>query len=103
MADGNQLSDAYLRLKFQLAFLQKNGEEFQNWFADLAGHAYGADFEKIGPHGKYGDFKCDGRRLSTGTIFQCYAPVIVNLKRMIEKIDEDFAGALNHWPEFMKV
>lgn len=22
---------------------------------------------------------------------------------MIEKIDEDFAGALNHWPEFMKV
>lgn len=84
-------------------FLAKNGEEFQNWFTDLAGHAYGADFEKIGPHGKYGDFKCDGRRLSTGSIFQCYVPETLVLNRMIGKINSDFNGAIKHWSEFMKV
>ena len=89
-------------VEISAGFLPKKGEEFQNWFANLAGYAYGEDFEKIGPHGKYGDSKCDGRRLSTGTIFQCYAPETIDLNRMAKKIKSDFTGATAHWSDFMK-
>ena len=103
MTFGEKDEDAYLLLKFQQDFLQKKGAEFENWFAALAGHAYGTDFEKVRNYGSDGDFKCDGRRKSTGTIFQCYAPDAVRQGETITKIDSDFSGALAHWPDFMNV
>lgn len=87
---------------FRLAYGDKKGTEFEAWFADLASHALGADFEPVAAHGRDGDFKCDGRRLSTRTIFQCHAPERVVQARIIAKIDEDFRGALGHWTSWMR-
>lgn len=89
----------FYRLHFLLAFRTKKGVEFQDWFVDLARYALGPDFEAVRADGPRGDLKCDGRRRSTGTIFQCYAPYEMRSDRLVRKIDEDFRGALDNWHE----
>lgn len=96
------VSKAFLTLHFNMAFLGKKGTEFQDWFAQLASNAHGADFEIVRPYGNQGDWKCDGRMVSTGTVFQCYGPETPTDKKTIDKIDVDFAGAMVKWPEFIK-
>lgn len=93
---------ALYQLRFRLAYLEKKGTEFESWFVELASRALGADFEPVAAHGRDGDFKCDGRRLSTRTIYQCYAPQQMNQARTIKKIDADFHGARQHWPGWMR-
>lgn len=83
--------------RFRLTFHTQKGTAFQDWFVRLAGHAFGADFEEVRPYGPYGDFKCDGRRISSGAVFQCYAPEAMKEADLIAKIDEDFHGARTHW------
>ncbi len=96
------VSEAFFALHFKNAFLEKKGIEFQNWFAKLASDANGADFEIVRPYGNQGDWKCDGRLVSTGTVFQCYGPETPTDKKTIAKIDEDFAGAMVKWPGFLQ-
>lgn len=96
------ISDAFYAKDFRIAFLMKKGTAFQDWFAELAGHAFGSDFEAVRPYGKQGDWKCDGRRLSNGTIFQCYAPETASDQNTIAKINADLAGAVEKWPDFIK-
>ncbi|MDX1003198.1 ABC-three component system protein [Sinorhizobium medicae] len=83
--------------RFRLAFHTQKGTAFQEWFVRLAGHAFGADFEEVRPYGPYGDLKCDGRRVSNGSVFQCYAPDAMREANVIAKIEEDFHGARAHW------
>ena len=94
--------EALYQAWFRLAYSEKKGTEFEAWFADLASYALRGDFEAIAAHGRDGDFKCDGRRLSTKTIFQCYAPHRMESRRTIAKVDSDFHGALDHWPGWMR-
>jgi hypothetical protein len=88
--------------KFRLAFHTQKGTAFQDWFVRLAGHAFGADFEEVRPYGPYGDLKCDGRRISSGSVFQCYAPEAMKESDLIAKIHEDFHGARAHWGDDMQ-
>lgn len=94
------ISDAFYAKDFRIAFLMKKGTAFQDWFSELAGHAFGSDFEAVRPYGNQGDWKCDGRRLSTGTIFQCYAPESVSDQNTIAKIDADLAGRSREMARF---
>ena len=71
----DEVQSAFYQLRFREAFLEKKGTEFQDWFVRLASHAFGSDFEAVRPYGKQGDLKCDGRRISTGTIFQVLCPL----------------------------
>ncbi len=103
MADQDPVSELFYMKDFKIAFLAKKGIAFQDWFVDLAGHAFGSDFEAVKPYGNQGDWKCDGRRVSTGTIFQCYAPESVKDQNTIAKIDTDLAGAFKKWPDFIKI
>ena len=97
----DEVQEAFYRLRFREAFLEKKGTEFQDWFVRLAGYAFGSDFEAVRPYGKQGDFKCDGRRLSTGTIFQCYGPYQHTAAQLEKKITDDFRGAHEHWDTWM--
>ena len=97
----DEVQTAVYGLLFQVAYLEKKGVEFDDWFNRLAGAAYGDDFESIRPYGRSGDYKCDGRRLSSRTVFQCYAPERMDERLLIRKIDEDFHGALTHWRDWM--
>ena len=96
------VSELFYALQFKIAFLEKKGTAFQDWFRTLAGHSLGPDFEAVRPYGSQGDWKCDGRQLSTGTIYQCYAPETETDQKTIAKIDGDFTGALKKWPDFMR-
>ena len=93
----DEVQSAFYRLKFLNAFLEKKGVEFQDWFARLAAHAFGPDFEAVRPYGNRGDLKCDGRRVSTHTVFQCYAPYELKEKLLNAKIERDFVGAHENW------
>jgi len=97
------ISNAFHAKDFRIAFLTNKGTAFQDWFAELAGHALGSDFEAVRPYGNQGDWKCDGRQKSTGTVFQCYAPESISDKNTITKIDEDLAGAVEKWPDFINL
>lgn len=88
--------------RFRLAFHTLKGNAFQDWFVRLAGYAFGADFEEVRPYGSYGDLKCDGRRVSTGSVFQCYAPDAMKEADLIAKVNEDFHGACAHWSSAMQ-
>ena len=96
------MQEAFYRLRFREAFLEKKGTEFQDWFTRLASYAFGSDYEAVRPYGAIGDLKCDGRRISTGTIFQCYAPYQHDSTQLNRKIEEDFRGAYEHWASDMK-
>ena len=43
----DEVQTAFYRMIFRVAFLGKKGTEFQDWFARLAGHAFGSDFETV--------------------------------------------------------
>ena len=83
--------------RFRLAFHTQRGTAFQDWFVRLAGYAFGADFEEVRRYGPHGDLKCDGRRVSTKSVFQCYAPDTMKEAELITKVDADFHGARAHW------
>ena len=91
----------YYQMCLGNAVRDKKGSAFQDWFVELAGHAFGPDFEAVRSYGSQGDFKCDGRRISTGTIFQCYAPDRMNANKLNRKIGQDFHGAHAHWKDSM--
>ena len=97
----DEVQAAFYALRFREAFLEKKGTEFQDWFVRLASHAFGTDFVPVRPYGNQGDLKCDGRRLSTGTIFQCYAPYNHRDTELNQKIKDDFVGASTHWNRSM--
>ena len=92
----------WYRMCYRLAFHEKEGTEFQDFFGRLASHTWGPDYEQVRPYGAQGDFKCDGRRLSTGTIFQCYAPHRTVAAVLEAKLEGDFAGAVEKWPDMSK-
>jgi hypothetical protein len=96
------VQQSFYILHFRSAFHEKKGTAFQDWFVQLAGHAYGPDFEEVRPYGKQGDLKCDGRLVSIGTIFQAYAPYMMKDVKLNAKIKEDFEGAITHWDGWMK-
>ncbi|WP_296710693.1 ABC-three component system protein [Rhodoblastus sp.] len=97
----DDLQRAVYVLHFRLAFRTQHGTAFQDWFVRLAGHAFGSDFEEVRPYGAQGDLKCDGRRVSTKAVFQCYAPKAMTDTKLIAKINEDFHGARAHWGDGM--
>lgn len=96
------LQRTFYRMALRVAFLGKKGKEFQQWFQQLARHAWGPDFEPVRPHGAEGDWKADGRRESDSSIYQCYAPETIRAARLESKIENDFEGALRHWGDRME-
>lgn len=95
------LQRAFYGSRFREVLLERKGSAFQDWFGDLAEFALGSDFERIRPHGAEGDFKADGRSLSDRTVYQCYAPETLRQDRLLAKIKDDFAGAVERWSGWM--
>ena len=93
---------AYYHVCFQRDYRSKKETAFQGWFNILASHALGPDFESVQAAGPKGDFKADGRQLSTKTIFQCYAPKTINISNLNAKIRDDYAGAKDAWDEMKR-
>lgn len=93
------LRQAHYEQKFENAFLRAKGDAFQDFFEKLMGFAYKADFMACRPWGNRGDRKNDGFLKSERRLFQVYAPNEMSEAKAIQKIQEDFEGAKEHWGE----
>lgn len=94
----DQYSRAFYELKFSNRFMRLKAMAFQDFFADLMEKAYPAgDFIRVRPWGAQGDRKNDGYVRSRRMLFQVYAPYELGERATINKINEDFAGALPYW------
>lgn len=87
-------------IHFDNAFATMSQSKFEGWFVAMASRVYGADFELIKAGGNDGDKKSDGRRVSTESVFQCYAPespatFASNAK---VKIADSFPDVVGYWP-----
>jgi hypothetical protein len=87
-------------LFFDLNFKSLNQTDFEKWFAAMAECVNGRDFELIKAGGTKGDKKSDGRRLSTETIYQCYAPESPSkfASNAATKISDSFPDVIGFWP-----
>lgn len=92
----------FYRSIVRAALLDKGGVPFEDWFVELASRLWGSDFEPVRAQGRRGDLKCDGRRISTGAIYQCYAPRRVDERAIHKKLRTDFDGAKAIWKSKMK-
>lgn len=98
----DELQRYIYQLKFRNAFLENEGQAFEDMFSKIMGHAFPSDFQTVRPYGNRGDLKCDGYRASDKTVFQCYAPRSTKLDPMKAKVDADFNGAVSHWGKRME-
>jgi len=96
----DEVARHFYELKFQVAFMKKKGDEFQNFFSSIMEKRHPADFTRVRPWGKKGDRKNDGYLKSGRQLFQVYAPNELTAKEAIKKIDEDFLGALPYWAQY---
>lgn len=90
----------YYELVFKLGFLEKKGNEFQDFFSEIMEKSYPGNFQRVRPWGKSGDKKNDGYLKSEQNIYQVYAPNELKSSEAIEKIDKDFNGALPFWKQY---
>jgi len=93
----DELARAFYELKFELAFVRRKADEFQDFFSSLMEKRYAADFIRVRPWGNVGDRKNDGYLRTRRMLFQCYAPNELEAAKCVAKLNEDFAGALPHW------
>jgi len=84
-------------MKFQLAYKDKKGDAFQDFFSEIMEKCHPGDFQRSRPWGPDGDKKNDGYLWSERTLFQVYAPNEMRADDAIAKIDKDFHGALEYW------
>lgn len=92
----NAIDKHYLSLQFKLKIHSKNGSEFQSFFENIMGEAFG-DFRKIPSGG--GDGGNDGWIPSLGRYYQVYAPNVPATKdsEASKKLKEDFKKLLKNW------
>ena len=96
----DQVIRSFRELQLKVAFLEKRGTAFQDFFSDIMELVHPGDFQRVCPWGNVGDRKCDGFRSSDRTLFAIYAPEPgekVKLSKWVNKIDSDFTGALPYW------
>ncbi|MFP2930148.1 ABC-three component system protein [Pyxidicoccus sp. 3LG] len=91
------IARAFYELHFEVAFLKKRADEFQDFFASIMELAHPADFQRVRPWGNLGDRKNDGYLRSERTLFQVYAPNDLKSADTVRKIGEDFSEALPYW------
>ena len=84
-------------LQLREEFRTRDGAGFQALFADIMARKYRNDFDRVCPWGRDGDRKNDGYLRSERKLFQCYAPRRLGQGPTLEKVHEDFHGALPHW------
>lgn len=97
------VTQSHYELTFKVAYMEKKGEDFQGFFSTIMEKRYPSDFVRVRPWGRVGDRKNDGYLGSKRMLFQSYAPNEMDAVKCIEKIDEDFTGALPFWQQYFDV
>jgi hypothetical protein len=89
---------SWYEMRFESDFVGFGGTEFQRLFTRVMELRHPDDFVQVKPWGDQGDRKCDGFLSSDERLFQVYGPEDLKKARAEAKMQEDFDGALSHWP-----
>ncbi|HMQ49658.1 MAG TPA: hypothetical protein PKA00_19420 [Saprospiraceae bacterium] len=94
----------FARILFRNKVLESKGMDFERLFVEVMSSA-NADFRSPKPHGKEGDWKCDGYDSKTGQFYQVYAPEkpTERVTDAVAKLEDALEGMLEKWNEFMPV
>ncbi len=96
----DQFRRSYYEVVFKNLYLEKDGNEFQDFFSEIMEKCHPGDFQRVRPWGNAGDRKNDGYLPSQRMLFQVYAPNNMKSANAIAKIKADFNGALFHWEKY---
>lgn len=99
MAEATRL---FFAVVLENAFLSLKGQAFDDFFVRAGTAMWGDDFTTRSPQGHFGDSKCDGYRISSKTVFQCYAPEVHSAPKYTKKIQDAFEGARDIFGEEMQ-
>jgi len=67
--------------------------------------AFGSAYVRVRPYGKLGDEGCDGYRIDTGAVHQCYGPMLQGMpsvSKLVQKMREDFEKSKSSLSTIMK-
>lgn len=96
-----EFSLSYHETQLELALYRRVGRSFQDLFEQIMQKGDPC-FLMVKPMGREGDWKSDGFSLTSGTLFQCYAPEQLTGAEAARKAKEDFYGGRDHWKEKMR-
>lgn len=82
------------QIKYELVL--SYGTQFQEKFNDYMTKIYKNDYTPIKIQGRKGDRKVDGLLNDERIYFQVYAPETLSIRKINNKIDEDFKGFMKH-------
>ncbi len=94
-------NDLYMMTeRFRYEVRKSDGNDFENLFTKLM-HAKDNSFHQVKPQGPIGDKKNDGFVADKGEFYQVYAPEDLpsNDAKALAKLNEDFTGLVNYWPQ----
>src|SRR5437867_4054214 len=98
MARGYDPLTLHQWLWWELRCVDATFEGFQQLFESVMKRV-DRRFMSIRPYGNIGDRKCDGLFFEDGVVFQVYSPDELTQAAVQAKIEEDLAGAVEHWGE----
>ncbi|MGJ0395382.1 MAG: ABC-three component system protein [Methylocystis sp.] len=100
---GDQHDWQWQELQLRVRLAEADGDAFETLFQSVCKNLWGSAFQATIPMGRRGDLKCDGFHSATGCVYQCYGPRYgqANVSDALEKIEEDFNGAKDHWQDLM--
>lgn len=94
----------FARVLFRNKVLESKGMGFEQLFVEVMSSA-NPGFRSPKPHGREGDWKCDGYDSATGQFYQVYAPErpAERITDAVAKLEDALEGLLEKWNEFMPV
>ena len=92
------------RAILELKLRTTHGDSFQDFFSRVMEASHGSDFIRVRPYGSLGDKGCDGYRLSTGHVYQCYGAIngANAVGTLTSKMAADFQKAAVSMADVMK-
>ncbi len=82
---------------FKVRFLESYGTAFQQFVSKILELRFPDDFTPVRPAGPEGDWKCDGLLKSQRRFLQAYGPQNFTKRQVLNKINEDYMGAVQLW------
>ncbi len=95
----DDISRAYYQLHLKNTLLEAFGSDFEHFFQRVMKSIHHEDFVNVIPSGNQGDQKCDGYLRSERTLFQVYGPARPIQSKLLNKMKDDFEGAVKHWDD----
>ena len=89
---------AWWQLKFKNRFIEAHGSGFEQLVRDILELRFPDDFIPVMPAGSDGDWKCDGFLKSQRRLLQVHGPKRFDKRHLLNKIERDYEGAVQHWP-----